>query len=142
MTITVDGIRLICCQCKQPMWVPIELQTAAKASEKIFFYCAYGHPQHYAAEESEETKLRRERDSYLQQLAERDDRIRELHRETRRLSDEANKARIARRKIADRVSKGVCPCCNRSFANMAAHMNTKHPEFVKFEKSMFKEETA
>src|SRR4029077_470523 len=130
MTITVDGIRLICCQCKQPMWVPIELHTAAKASEKIIFFCAYGHEQHYAKEESEETKLRRERDRYLQQLAERDDRIRELHRETRRLSDEANKARIARRKIVHRVNNGVCPHCNRTFTKLAEHVKSKHPEQV------------
>lgn len=27
-----------------------------------------------------------------------------------------------------RVNRGVCPCCNRSFQNLARHMSTKHPE--------------
>lgn len=28
-----------------------------------------------------------------------------------------------------RVSKGVCPCCNRQFADLHRHMTTKHPTF-------------
>ncbi len=27
-----------------------------------------------------------------------------------------------------RVNKGVCPCCNRTFVNLANHMKTTHPE--------------
>jgi len=29
-----------------------------------------------------------------------------------------------------RVKNGVCPCCKRSFACLAAHMKTKHPGFA------------
>lgn len=28
-----------------------------------------------------------------------------------------------------RAAKGVCPCCNRSFVNVARHMASKHPEY-------------
>lgn len=31
-------------------------------------------------------------------------------------------------KVKKRVGKGVCPCCNRHFANLQRHMETKHPE--------------
>lgn len=34
------------------------------------------------------------------------------------------------RKTKTRIANGVCPCCNRSFANIAAHMKTKHPKYV------------
>lgn len=34
-----------------------------------------------------------------------------------------------------RVSNGVCPCCRRSFGNLARHMKTKHPEVVKSARS-------
>lgn len=27
-----------------------------------------------------------------------------------------------------RVQRGVCPCCKRSFSNLARHMEKKHPE--------------
>jgi uncharacterized Zn finger protein (UPF0148 family) len=32
-------------------------------------------------------------------------------------------------KLQKRASNGVCPCCNRTFKQLAAHMKTKHPEF-------------
>ena len=32
--------------------------------------------------------------------------------------------------VKDRISKGVCPCCTRSFQNLARHMKTKHPEYA------------
>lgn len=31
----------------------------------------------------------------------------------------------------DRVGKGVCPCCKRSFTNLRRHMTTKHPDVAK-----------
>ena len=30
----------------------------------------------------------------------------------------------------NRISKGVCPCCNRQFANLHRHMEKKHPEYA------------
>ena len=32
-------------------------------------------------------------------------------------------------KARKRVGRGVCPCCNRSFAALARHMQTKHPTY-------------
>lgn len=29
-----------------------------------------------------------------------------------------------------RVAQGVCPCCNRTFKQLAAHMANKHPGYV------------
>lgn len=33
-------------------------------------------------------------------------------------------------RIKNRVGKGVCPCCNRYFANVHRHMANQHPEFA------------
>jgi hypothetical protein len=33
-------------------------------------------------------------------------------------------------KIKNRVKNGVCPCCNRTFGNLARHMASQHPDFV------------
>ena len=30
---------------------------------------------------------------------------------------------------ARHFQNGVCPCCTRTFPNLAAHMKTKHPDF-------------
>ena len=32
-----------------------------------------------------------------------------------------------------RVSTGVCPCCNRTFKQLSAHMKTQHPDFLPIE---------
>lgn len=43
----------------------------------------------------------------------------------------ANEAESARAKVErklKRVQKGVCPCCNRTFSDLARHMATKHPD--------------
>lgn len=29
----------------------------------------------------------------------------------------------------NRIKNGVCPCCKRSFVDLAAHMKTKHPAY-------------
>jgi uncharacterized Zn finger protein (UPF0148 family) len=40
----------------------------------------------------------------------------------------ATKAVVTRMK--GRVAAGVCPCCNRTFKQLASHMKHKHPQFV------------
>lgn len=32
-------------------------------------------------------------------------------------------------RIKNRVKNGVCPCCNRTFENLARHMQAKHSDF-------------
>ena len=33
-------------------------------------------------------------------------------------------------KVKKRVGNGVCPCCTRSFTDLARHMESKHPAYV------------
>jgi hypothetical protein len=112
------------------MWIPDALDEAAQRSKGplgISFYCAYGHKQHYSIGESEEAKLRRERDRLAQRIAERDDEIkrqRELREATQRQLS-AQRGLVTR--IKNRVGHGVCPCCNRTFGNVARHMASEHP---------------
>lgn len=42
-------------------------------------------------------------------------------------SRRAYKGQLTRTK--NRVKNGVCPCCNRSFDNLARHMKSKHPNY-------------
>lgn len=122
-----------CYTCKCEVWVPDALWEAClrkRGPNGISYSCAYGHEQHLVEGESEETKLRRERDRLQQRLAEKDDAItrqREMREATERQLSAA-KGRIT--KIKNRVSKGVCPCCNRQFANLHRHMTTEHPTFT------------
>lgn len=120
-----------CCKCKCQMWIPDALNEAALAARnKIAFFCAYGHEQYYIEGESEETKLRRERDRLTQRLAEKDDAIK-YQREAREAAERrlhATRGVVTR--IKNRVGHGVCPCCNRTFGDLSRHMMTKHPTYA------------
>lgn len=122
-----------CYRCKCELWIPEALYEAANHSRGpngISFYCSYGHRQHFVEGESDEQKLRRERDRLQQRIAEKDDEIKR-QREMREAAERrhiAAKGRITR--IKNRVGHGVCPCCTRSFQNLARHMASEHPAFA------------
>lgn len=41
--------------------------------------------------------------------------------------------KAATTRIKNRVKAGVCPCCTRTFQQLARHMKTKHPEYTNHE---------
>lgn len=120
-----------CYKCKCQIWIPDELNSAALHDRGVIpFYCAYGHKQFYIEGESEADKLRRERDRLTQRLAQKDDEI-GRQREMREAAERrASAARGQVTKIRNRVGHGVCPCCNRTFENLARHMAHQHPTFA------------
>lgn len=94
-----------------------------------FNFCPNGHQWGWTKENSENEKVRLERDRLKQQLAQKDDEI----AAQRRMREETERALSAQKgvatKLRKRASAGVCPCCTRTFTNMARHMKTKHPTF-------------
>lgn len=142
ISITTELETETCCACGMLFAMPAVFERARRRDHALF-YCPAGHSQFYDAE-TEETKLRRERDRLKQALAERDDTITEERR--RRVAAEAGEQAATERataerrrangykghatRITKRAQGGVCPCCNRTFAALAAHMRTKHPEFT------------
>ena len=98
-----------CIACRTDVWLPESLYHAAKHSQAITFYCAYGHPQVFVQGDSEATKLRRERDRLAQQIAYKDDEISHQRKTIISMKGQATK-------LKKRVKAGVCPCCTRSFS--------------------------
>lgn len=100
---------------------------AERMNDGKTFYCPNGHGQHYT--ETEATRLRAEVERTKKQLetVSRDRDWQRSQRQTAEKSIIAHKGLVtkARNKLA-RVHQGVCPDCNRSFQNLAAHMKTKH----------------
>lgn len=85
--------------------------------------CCNGHSQGWTGGESEDAKILRERNLFKQQVAQRDDEIRDKERQLA-----AERAKAA--KVKKRSAAGVCPCCNRTVRQMALHMKSKHPQFI------------
>lgn len=93
-----------------------------KRETRTTFYCPNGHPQSYCAE-SDLDKARRERDIARQQVA-------RAEQEAAEALARAQKAERAEKRLKKRASAGTCPCCQRTFSNMATHMKNQHPNFV------------
>jgi hypothetical protein len=136
-TITESGIEtevaaISCGECGIAFSVPAWWRTERLRDHRTW-YCPNGHPRAYNGETNEERRIR-ELEAEKQKLqrwhadARQDATIEREARKSveRRLS--ATKGVLTRTK--NRVARGVCPCCNRSFSALARHMATQHPEYT------------
>ena len=103
-----------------------------KLRDYTSFYCPNGHSQVYTAEH-EEVRLRRLLDAEraAKERAEDLAKRRQKELDNARLTVRMTSGKL--RALRQRVSNGVCPCCHRSFVQLARHMRTKHPAFVETE---------
>ena len=111
---------IVCGHCGIKFAVP-ESWRAEKQETGISWYCPNGHCRAYT--ESDAAKYRRLLEEERQRHSNTLSRL-----NTTELTKEKFKKELAR--ITKRVSAGVCPCCNRTFQQLARHMKTKHPEQV------------
>lgn len=116
-----------CAGCGVVFAITSDYEQRRREDGKVF-YCPNGH--HCLWSESEADRERKARKSAERQLEWA--RTAQLAAE-----DQARTAEYQRRaakgqltKIRKRIANGVCPCCNRSFTPLAAHMATEHPDFV------------
>jgi len=93
------------------------------------FYCPNGHQMWYTgkteAQQQKERADRAEADA-ARRLAMLDQERAEHEATQRKLT--ATKGVVTRTKR--RIANGVCPCCKRTFPNVASHMADKHPDYV------------
>lgn len=124
---TVVLAQEICCSCDITFAVPETFQ-ARRKNDGQMFYCPAGHGQHYT--DTEAKRLRREveritrqrNDAYAAATAASDQ---------ARAAERSNAAlRGVVTKTKRRIGSGVCPCCNRHFANVERHMKGQHPEYA------------
>lgn len=114
-----------CCACGITFGFAAAYDKELRKTHKNF-YCPNGHQQAYIGE-NEEQRLRKE-------LAAEKERRERAEREREWAQAQSKNDRIQRTKaqnkltrITARVNAGVCPHCNRTFKQLAAHMRTKHP---------------
>jgi hypothetical protein len=115
---------LECCRCSVPFGITAYYM-AERREDHALFYCPNGHGQSYQGETPKERELRQakaDKDWYSR----RND---ELRLEAEQSNRRAAAARGQVTRIKKRVSKGVCPCCNRHFADLHRHMQGQHPEW-------------
>lgn len=140
-TFTTEGVMQIvtCCHegCHVKFAMPDEWYDFFKKNTQRNFFCPAGHQQHFTGKSTEEQlkdklaeaerKLTQEKCIVVNLRSSLNATYEERNRQAR-LKREAQKKL---KKVCTRVHNGVCPCCNRTFANLARHMASKHPEAVK-----------
>ena len=90
-----------------------------------YWRCPNGHSRGYSEgsirKELEKEKKRRK---WAEENAQR----------AREEADEAERRRKAQKaattRLRNRAKAGICPCCNRHFKQLEAHMANKHPDFT------------
>lgn len=121
-------LTITCHKCSIKYGVPDYWLTTRKEDGNTI-WCPNGHTAAYGVE-GEADRLRRERDKLKQDIAYWEDnsqRQRETIEAERRTAS-ALRGQIT--KLKKRASAGVCPCCNRTFAQLRNHMRTQHPEYI------------
>lgn len=121
-----------CCHCGEPMWATrTTVDTYLRNSQG--FYCIHGHKQHYPQGKSEAEKLREQLDAQRRRAERAEQNVAYERDRATRERNRANGYKGHATRMTKRAKAGVCPCCNRTFAQLARHMATQHPEFTPIE---------
>lgn len=124
ITTTLTLNVLPCAACKMMFAITDDFEKARRKDHLVFF-CPSGHQNWYPSESAEE-QLRRENQSLKQQQARLEQEANEGWRAANVAESKLRDEVKVRKRIEKRIAAGVCPDCNRSFANMARHMASKH----------------
>ncbi len=94
-----------------------------------WFYCPNGHRQHYTGQ-TEAERLQRELDAEKRRTEYARADANRRREERIRVEHQLRSVKGHQTRLKKRIAGGACPCCNRTFENLARHMTTKHPEFT------------
>lgn len=122
---------MTCPDCGIAYAVPERLRATAYARGKreITWYCPNGHNLGYnglSDKERAEQKAKREGERATRLQA----RLDQTEAALRGQKSRAARFKNDRDRERKRASAGVCPCCNRTFQNLARHMEGQHPTFA------------
>jgi hypothetical protein len=120
-----------CANCGVPYAVTKDFEQRRR-SDKKSFYCPNGHTQWFGGETDADRAQRLA--GQLDQERTRNQQLRDEAEARRRQLDYQKRARKAvstrLRGLKQRVGNGVCPCCNRTFSQLARHMAAEHPTYA------------
>lgn len=88
--------------------------------------CPLGHTWWYVGE-TEKEKLKRQLKSERDHTGRLRSQLDQSEAHGRAMRGVATRRKNELDRVTKRVAAGVCPCCNRTFQNLARHMKTNHP---------------
>jgi hypothetical protein len=122
-----------CHSCGMPYGIPEELQAAALRHHGDrpggwVLHCPLGHEWFYVGKTREE-RLREQIQDARDLASRRSAELDQTKAELRGARSARSRYRNDRDRLRRRAAAGVCPCCNRTFGDLAAHMAGEHPDF-------------
>lgn len=123
---TVSAVRLI--GCGHITFLSAEHIAERRRDHKSFYCSVCGRSNHYPGKSDLE-----ELQGRLNSAIDQRDTARRVSRDARLERDHVKRSLTAHKghttRIKNRIAAGVCPCCNRTFKNLARHMGNKHPDY-------------
>jgi len=118
---TITLVSVECYTCGVIFGLPSQLKRNLLDNHEMF-YCPNGHGQSFIGK-TEAQKLR----ELLEQEKQKFDREFVL-----RIKTEAREQELLKKqkRLVQRIARGVCPCCKRSFQNVKRHMEMKHSDVI------------
>ena len=114
--------QLECGTCGVVFAIPLEMYNTAKRAGG-WWHCPNGHCRGWE-KGTEHTKIKELERDLEAERARKNEALRRANE-----SAEAERKTLAEMKrMKNRAAAGVCPCCNRTFQQLARHMKTKHPD--------------
>lgn len=124
-TIRFEAIH--CCKCGIAFAVPANIRSRWLDSGQSF-YCPNGHSQHYTVSNVQKLEKELAMERKRKEWAEQDAKASAARAKRAENSRRALKGVITKTK--KRISAGTCPCCNRTFQQLARHMANQHPDYA------------
>lgn len=110
--------------------IPARLQESAQArgNREIVWFCPNGHELGYSqASEQNQAEQRAEREA--NRAARLQAQLDQTEAALRGQKSRATRFKNDRDRERRRTAAGVCPCCGRTFQQLARHMKGQHPDF-------------
>jgi hypothetical protein len=107
---------LHCYKCGVLFAMPKSLDETCTRDKQEFF-CPNGHGQYYT-------------ESLRDKIAKLQVEVTQAKGEAMRERQQREHVEIAKKRLENRVKRGVCPCCHRYIKQLANHMKTKHPDYA------------
>ncbi len=128
MTVVATLTVIQCGQCGIDFAVPQGWCDDRRRDHKDF-YCPNGHSRCYP-QETEEERLRKQLTNAQDRLTYAENRATSAARRAEHMERSRRAVKGQLTKERKRIAGGVCPCCNRTFVSLGAHMKKQHPDYV------------
>lgn len=126
-TVTIQMTGMECFKCGVAFAMPSSFDQKC-TEDGTTFYCPHGHACYYGKTRLQ--SLQSEKEALERQLA--TERSNKQWWRTRQENTErslrATRGVVTRTK--NRISKGMCPCCQQRFTNLGRHMRNQHPDYA------------